>query len=139
MGQASTHMSPTYSSQEPYCRCYSSPLSTGGSGGRLCLRQIKHLLIKQPKVGRGSEQGFLPQGPGWAATSHSPGHSVTNTDEEVVDTPGCPPSSPLLLPLLTEPCVCPATAGSDLLGLPRGKATPGTPTPSPDIVLGVGV
>ena len=139
MGQASIHMTPTYPTLEPYCRCYPSPLSTGGRGGRLCLRQIKHLLIKQPELGRGSEQGFLPQGLGWATTSHSPGHSVMSTDEKVVDTHGRPPSTPPLLPSLSEPCVCPAAAGSDLVGLPRGKATPGTPTPSPDIVLGVGV
>ena len=85
----------------------------------LALRQVSQ--VTQPTVGRGSEQSFPPQGPGWATASHSPGHSVTNPDEEVVGTPGCPPSSPLLLPSLTEPCVCPAAAGSDLLGLPGVK------------------
>ena len=141
MGQASTHMTPTYPTLEPYCRCYPSPLSTGGCGGRLCLRQIKHLLIKQPELGRGSEQGFLPQGLGWATTSHSPGHSVMSTDEKVVDTHGRPPSTPPLLPSLAQPWICPAATGSDLVGFPSPEIKPNLAPqpPSPVTVLGVRV
>jgi len=89
----------------------------------------------------GSEQGFLPQGPGWATTSHSPGHSVTSTDEKVVDTHGHPPSTPPLLPSLAEPWICAAATGSDLVGFPSPEIKPNLAPqpPSPVTVLGVRV
>ena len=112
-------------SQAPYTAgaILTAPLHGRGRGG-CALGGSSTSWITQPTGSSGSEQGFLPQGPGWATTSHSPGHSVTSTDEKVVDTHGHPPSTPPLLPSLAEPWICAAATGSDLVGFPSPEIKP---------------
>ena len=121
-------------------RCCSGPLSTGGG---CASGKSSALGITQPAGAETQSMAFCPQGPGWATT---PDPTLTrtlnhSTDEKVADTRGCPPSSPPLLPSLTEPWVCSAATGSGLVGLPSPEEKPSLAAhpPSPEIVLGVRV